>query len=128
MQKYKEELQNFFENKTHLLSPKTQENMKKDILSVFESENEDEKILCQSTPLLEKFLKKDSTASYTSLKQYLDDLNIIYHENRFFFFPEDIYTGVIWRFIDVSGHVVASGGRYDILATRLGSPKPYGAS
>lgn len=128
MLKYKEELSAFYENKLHLLSPETKELLWDDILRVFESDIEDEKILAQTAPDIQKFLKKDSKWAYQSFTDYLSDLGIDYSVNKTFFFREDIYTWVIWRFIDETWHTVASGGRYDSLATILWSVKSYGAS
>lgn len=108
MEKYKEELQNFYENKKHLLSQKTLDACGEQILRVFESQEEDEKILIQTTPDIGKFLRKDSKNDYTHCKQYLDDLGVKYIENRTFFYREDMYTGVIWRFKSDGGQVIAS--------------------
>lgn len=100
MEKYKEELRNFYETKKHLLSEVTLEAMQEDILRVFESSDEDERVLQQASPELKKFFKKDSKAFYASFQTYLDDLGIEYTENPHFFMRESIYTGPIWRCID----------------------------
>lgn len=92
MLKYKEELSAFYENKLHLLSYETKELLSDDILRVFESDIEDEKILAQSAPDIQKFLKKDSKAGYQSFINYLSDLGIDYTVNKTFFYREDIYT------------------------------------
>ena len=128
MSKYREELEGFYHNKMHLLSVDTKNNIDEDILRVFEFQNEDEKILAESAPDLHKFFKKDTKKNFKDFVWYLDDLSIYFTLSKTFFFREDIYTWVIWRFVDESWHIVASGWRYDTLATTLGSVKPYWAS
>ncbi|MCH8518744.1 ATP phosphoribosyltransferase regulatory subunit [Candidatus Gracilibacteria bacterium] len=128
MLKYKEELSAFYENKLHLLSDTTKEYIKDDILRVFESDDEDEKILAETSPDIHKFFKKDTKKDFSDFVSYLDNLNIDYTVNKILFFRENIYTGVTWRYIDENGHTVVSGGRYDTLASKLGSVKHYPAS
>lgn len=128
MLKYKEELSAFYENKLHLLSDTTKEYIKDDILRVFESDDEDEKILAETSPDIHKFFKKDTKKDFSDFVSYLDNLNIDYTVNKILFFRENIYTGVTWRYIDENWHTVVSGGRYDTLASKLGSVKHYPAS
>jgi histidyl-tRNA synthetase len=42
--------------------------------------SEDEEILLEKAPKITKFLKKDSKKHYTSLKEYLDILEVPYTE------------------------------------------------
>lgn len=85
-------------------------------------------ILASSAPSIHKFLKKDNKKRHEQLKMYLDDLSIPYTEDATLFFKEQFYTSTLWQIDDADGNMIASGGRYDVLATELGSPKPYGAS
>lgn len=128
MDKYQTELQSFFENKTGVMSPETAQAYKENMLAPFFSQEEDDIILAQSAPSIIKFLKKDSKKHHESFKQYLDDLSIPYTEDHTLFFPEGFYSNTIWQFEDEQGRIIASGGRYDMLARMLGSPKDYGAS
>lgn len=128
MEKFYDEIQSFFENKTGVMSEKTCELYSKNPLAAFFSNDEDDKILAQSAPSILKFLKKDSKKHHEAVKMYLDDLEVPYVEDTTLFFAEDFYNSTIWQFEDNEGKVVASWGRYDALARKLGSPKDYGAA
>lgn len=128
MDKYREELVSFFENKTGVMSEETRENFSQNVFTPFYSLDEDDHILAQSAPPITKFLKKDSKKSYENFKMYLDDLGIEYEEDSTLFFPEEYYTWVIWKIEDSEWKTIVSGGRYDTLATTLGSIKPYSAA
>ena len=129
MEKYRDELQSFFENKTWVMSEDTRELYESgNIFAAFYSRDEDDKILAESAPSIHKFLKKDNKARHEAFKMYLDDLEINYIEDHTFFLHEEYYTSTFWQFDDAEWNIIASGGRYDTLATLLGSPKPYGAA
>ncbi len=128
MDKFGEELESFFANKTAIMSPETAKAYETNKLAPFYWDNEDDKILAQSAPNIIKFLKKDSKKHHDTFKLYLDDLWISYVEDHTLFFPEGHYTNSVWEFIDENGRVVASGGRYDTLAKNIWSPKDYPAA
>ena len=96
MTKFKEELSDFYANKKHLLTPEMQEMMEKNILSVFTSNQEDEKILAESSTPIQKFLKKDSKLHYEKVKEYLTDLGVPFIEDHTLFFQEEYYTNTVW--------------------------------
>ena len=128
MDKFFEEIGSFLENKQGVMSETTQKLYKQNPLAVFSSSDEDDMILAQSAPSILKFLKKDSKQYHEAVKMYLDDLGISYEEDHTLFFSEWFYTNSIWQIEDNEGKVISSGGRYDLLARTLGSPKDYGAS
>lgn len=128
MEKYSEELESFFANKTSVMSPETFDAYQENKFAVFYSPDEDDKILAQSAPNILKFLKKDSKKHHETFKLYLDDLWIPYIEDHTLFFPEGHYTNSVWEFVDENGRMVASGWRYDTLAKTLWSPKEYPAA
>lgn len=128
MEKFLLEVESFFENKLAVMSEETKNNYEANKLAPFLSNDEDDIILAESAPKITKFLKKDSKKSYEGLKSYLDDLCIEYAEDSSLFFSETFYSGVIWQIEDASWRVVASGWRYDKLATELWSAKPYSAA
>lgn len=128
MDKYFEELENFFANKTGVMSPEAAEAYKTNKLAVFHSQDEDDKILAASAPSILKFLKKDSKKHHEAFKMYLDDLKIPYIEDHTLFFHEEFYTNSIWQFSDKQGSIIADGGRYNTLAKDLGSIKDYPAA
>lgn len=128
MDKFFEELSSFFENKVGVMSPEVAEAYKMNPLAPFFSKNEDDMILAQSAPSILKFLKKDSKKYHEALKMYLDDLGVPYEEDHTLFFSENFYTNSIWQITNTEGNIVSSGGRYDLLARQLWSPKDYGAT
>ncbi len=128
MDKFYEELESFFDNKTWIMSPETAKAYQTNKLAVFYSTDEDDMILAKSAPSILKFLKKDSKKHHETFKMYLDDLNIPYIEDHTLFFPEEMYTNSIFQFDDKDGNKIATGGRYNTLSRDLGSPKDYPAA
>ena len=128
MIKFKESVSDFYENKKHLLTPETQASMEKNIFSVFRSENEDEKILAQSTTPITKFLKKDSKKHFEKVKEYLNDLEVPFEEDHTLFFYEEYYTNTIWTIHTDDGKFISRGGRYNNLSKVLWAPKVYQAA
>lgn len=92
MMKYQEEFLSFLENKKHLISPEMQERVKKNPLSFFHRQTEDEKILAQSSVPLTRFLKKESKQNYELLQEYLQILSIPFQEDHTLFFRETYYS------------------------------------
>ncbi len=109
MEKYREELAVFFENKISVMSPETQLAFAKNIYAPFFSSQEDDIILAQSAPSIIKFLKKDSKKHYEDMKLYLDDLAIPYVEDHTLFFQDGLYTNTIWKFEDAENISIATG-------------------
>ncbi len=128
MVKYEEELQSFFENKKWVMSPETQEKYQTNVFAPFHSSHEDDIILAASAPSITNFFKKDSKKYYETLVSYLDDLDIPYKKDHTLFFDDWIYSHGIWQIENKKWDIIAYGGRYDDLASSMGSPKPYGAS
>lgn len=128
MTKFKEHLHDFYENKKHILTPELQENMENNILSVFRSTNEDEKILAESTTPISKFLKKDSKAHFEKVKEYLTDLEVPFVEDHTLFFQEEYYSNTIWTFHTDDGNFISRGWRYNNLSKILWAPKTYEAA
>ncbi len=128
MDKYFAELENYFANKKGVMSEKTAELYDSNPLAVFFSADEDDMILASGAPSILKFLKKDSKKHHEDVKMYLSDLEIPFEEDHTLFFSEGFYTNTIWQIEDSEGRIIASGGRYNNLATQIWSPKPYGAA
>jgi histidyl-tRNA synthetase len=92
-------LLNFYENKKHILTEESKENLKIDPILVLKSKSEDEVILNSSAPIfVQKFLKKDSKEHYTKFKEYLDILEIPYREDNSLVFKKSYETNSIWQF------------------------------
>ena len=120
LEKYTEELKNFYENKKHLLSQESLHNLEHSPLKLLQPCNEDEKILLSQAPSVIKFLKKDSKEYYGKVKEYLDLLKVPYTEDYTLMHCFDYYNGFVWK-IDskVSGENIAIWGRYDALSLKL---------
>ncbi len=107
MEKYKQELAAFFENKKASMSPEIQGAFEKNMFSIFASRHEDDQILARSAPSIIGFLKKDSKKYYDDMKMYLDDLGVPYTQDHTLFFGEGYYSHMIWKFEDASGKTIA---------------------
>ncbi len=95
--KYKEKLSDFYSDKEHLLSEETKEKIKENILNVMLPTNEDEEILLQKAPKIEKSYKKNSKKEIEKLKDYLEILKIDYKLDPFLFGDYEFNDGVIWE-------------------------------
>jgi len=124
---FKDNLKDFYANKEQILTPETKELMQRDILSVFSTEDEDEKILLGNTISIHKFLKKDSKKHYEKVKEYLTDLGIPFIEDHTLFFRENFYTNTVWTISTQEGELLSRWGRYNILSEMLWSQKKYAA-
>jgi len=128
MEKFHLECESFFENKIWVMSEQTAKLYESNKLAPFFSDDEDDKILAQSWPSMLKFLKKDSKKHHEAVKMYLEDLSIPFVEDHTLFFSEGFYTNTIWQIENSEWVVMASGGRYDLLAKTLWSVKDYPAA
>jgi histidyl-tRNA synthetase len=123
LEKYREELKAFYDNKTHLLTESSKALIWEDPLLLFDTENEDEKILASQAPSMQKFLKKDSKEHYTTFKEYLDIFWVKYQENHMLTHKLKYYTDIVWKIVYTeTGENIVVGGRYDSLAKSLWSP------
>lgn len=121
--KYLEELRGFYENKKHLLTPEGLIKLEHNPLQLFESKDEDERILSSQAPKITKYLKKESREHFAKVKEYLDILNVPYEEDPTLVRGLDYYNHTVWEFVDTSGRSHDSfgwGGRYDGLSKKLG--------
>jgi histidyl-tRNA synthetase len=88
MEKYSQELANFFENKKQVMSEDTAAAYEDNVFSPFYSSDEDDKILASSAPSIVKFLKKDNKKHYEDFCSYLTDLDIPFVQDHTLFFQE----------------------------------------
>ena len=128
---YVTELQAFFRGKSHLLDEIDQARVENNPLRILDSKNPDVREILPFAPKLQDFMKKDSIAYYQSVKEYLDILKIKYVEDSTLVRGLDYYCDVVFECVDNSGRTQDSfcgGGRYDDLATSLGSKNPVPAA
>lgn len=128
--KYRDELITFYENKKHLLSQKSQEDLEIDPMLLLLSKDEDEQILAKEAPAMApKFLKKDSKAHYLKVKEYLDLLEIPYTEDHTLVGKFDFNTHTIWEFADkATGKQISLWARHNALSTKLWATKEVPAT
>lgn len=129
IEKYKEELRNFYENKKHLLSPESIENLEKNPFMLLISSLEDEQILARQAPSAIRFLKKESKEYYTKMKKYLDILWIPYREDHTLVHLLQYYNNSVWKLaLKDTGKNLVVGGRYDMMAEKMGYEQEIPAS
>jgi histidyl-tRNA synthetase len=92
-------------------------------LRLFDDKRPEMKAAMQGAPLLLDYLSAESSANFTQVKKYLDQLGIAYVVNPRMVRGLDYYTGTTFEFIHAdlgaqSG--IGGGGRYDGLMEILG--------
>lgn len=125
------ELQAFFRGKSHLLDEVDQARVEHNPLRILDSKNPDVREILPFAPKLRDFFKKDSLAYYEATKEYLTILGIDFVEDPTLVRGLDYYSDVVFECVDNSGRSQDSfcgGGRYDDLATHLGSKNPVPAA
>lgn len=125
--KYIEELQNFYENKRHILTKESIKLLDIDPIKLLTTKNEDEIILAKQAPNILKYLKKDTKTHYIKFKQYLDLLNVPYIEDHTISTWKDYTTHSMWEFISDKGNLIWKWSRYESLAKTLDNPKDISA-
>lgn len=128
---YIAELQAFFRGKSHLLDEIDAARVESNPLRLLDSKNPDVKEILPYAPKLKDFLKKDSLEYYNSTKEFLTILGIDFVEDPNLVRGLDYYSDVVFECVDNSGKSQDSfcgGGRYDELATSIGSKTPVPAA
>lgn len=128
MLKYKEELQNFYENKKHLLSTESLELLNKDPIKLLTSELEDEMILASQAPNIIKYLKKDSKTHYAKFKEYLELLWVPFNEDHRLSSGVEYATNNLWEFVSDTWIIIWKWFRHNGLAKELGNTKEISAT
>jgi histidyl-tRNA synthetase len=121
-EKYLLDLQDFFENKKHLLDEVDTARLATNPLRLLDSKNEDVKILLSQAPKMVDYLKGDSLVFYTQVKEYLDILGVVYEEDHTLVRGLDYYCHTVWEFVDGSDRTqdaFGGGGRYDQLSKSI---------
>ncbi|MCB9807201.1 histidine--tRNA ligase [Candidatus Peribacteria bacterium] len=124
-------MQAFFRGKSHLLDEVDQARIESNPLRILDSKNPDVHEILPFAPKLKDFMKKDSLAYYEATKEYLSILGIEFVEDPTLVRGLDYYSDIVFECVDNSGRSQDSycgGGRYDDLATSLGSKNPIPAA
>ncbi len=124
---YRDQLQAFLRDHRHELDADTNERAERNPLRVLDSKDPQVQALLKDAPLLTAQLGEASLTHYESLKKYLDELDISYHENPRLVRGLDYYCHTVFEWIsDELGAqgTVCAGGRYDSLVELQGG-KPW---
>jgi histidyl-tRNA synthetase len=125
---YLEELKAFLGARRESLSEDSQKRLEKNPLRVFDSKDERDRAAIAEAPRLLDYLRandEESTAHFTKVCQYLDNLGVAYEVDPLLVRGLDYYTHTAFEFIsDKLGaqSTVLAGGRYDKLVEELGGP------
>jgi histidyl-tRNA synthetase len=129
-QAYIEALENYLEPYRDDLSDASQRRLVKNPLRILDTKLEHEREILEGAPLILDYVSSDSRAHYDQVKERLADLQIPFDEDPFLVRGLDYYTETAYE-VD-STHLGAQsalggGGRYDLLASELGSDTPVPA-
>ncbi|MEK7146170.1 MAG: histidine--tRNA ligase, partial [Patescibacteria group bacterium] len=126
--KYVEAIENFYVGKERSLCENCQKRLKVNPLRLLDCKEEDCKILAALAPKFEQFRSKEDQEFHALVKEFLDELGIIYEENEKLVRGLDYYSQTVFEFWDKETHgqnAVGGGGRYDGLVELMGGePTP----
>jgi len=128
--RYREALKAFFEPLADQLSETSRNRLVTNPLRILDTKDENERQLLEGAPILIDFVDEESLSQYEQVKELLDDLHISYVEDPFLVRGLDYYTHTAFELEspDLGAQsALAGGGRYDLLATEIGSKKPVPA-
>ncbi len=112
------------------LSDTSRRRLERNPLRILDTKRAHEQKILQEAPRILDFVSDDARAHYATVKTYLDDLDVSYTEDPFLVRGLDYYTHTTFELTsDALGaqSALAGGGRYDLLAEEVGSPRPVPA-
>ena len=122
MDMYELALMDFFQDKP-LSALSQQRLLDKKPLRILDSKED----TFENVPLIHDFLSPAAQARFSLVKHYLDILDIPYSEDPQLVRGLDYYSHTCFEFVGLNNKAVLAGGRYDGLATALGSKTPIPA-
>ncbi len=128
---YREALQNYFEPYKSELTETSRRRLETNPLRILDTKDENERRLLDDAPRLIDFVGEEALAHYDSVKALLHDLDIVFEEDPFLVRGLDYYSRTAFELEspDLGAQsALAGGGRYDLLATEIGSKKPVPAT
>lgn len=121
---YKAALQDYFRPLADQLSETSRERLESNPLRILDTKNEAERKLLEGAPVMLDHIDADSAAHYSEVKKHLAAAGLAFEEDPFLVRGLDYYTRTAFE-IDspVLGaqSTLAGGGRYDLLASEIGS-------
>ncbi len=128
--RYKEALVAFLTPHADALSETSRQRLDGNPLRILDTKNPDERALLADAPRLSDFLDDASRAHHAAVKACLDAAGVAYVEDPFLVRGLDYYTRTAFEIespvLGAQG-TLAGGGRYDLLATDVGSKQPVPA-
>ncbi|MFT4605429.1 MAG: histidyl-tRNA synthetase [Rhodothermales bacterium] len=112
------------------LSETSQARLEGNPLRILDTKNPRERELLADAPRLTDFLSDEAQAHYDTVLGTLDDLGVAYVKDPLLVRGLDYYTHTAFELVSGSlgaQSALAGGGRYDYLATEVGSKKPIPA-
>lgn len=118
--KYFDALREFYEDKKHLLTSETLENLEKGTFEVLNAKSEDEEILLEQAPKMKSFLKKHSKIHLKKFEEYMEMTGLEFEWDDTFIWDKPYYINTVWEIIEKDTNIqLASWGRYDDLSIDL---------
>lgn len=123
--KYAQALRDYYFGKERHLCENCQKRIETNPMRLLDCKEEDCMILAKLAPALAEYLDDESKEFHGDLKEFLDEMSIVYTENPKLVRGLDYYTKTVFEFWDkTSGaqNAIGGGGRYDGLMELLGGP------
>ena len=122
-QKYSRKLKDYFSKYKKDLDEDSLKRLEKNPLRILDSKNQDLENLIKDAPKIDQSISKESQDKFSSIKSYLEDLEIQYKENPLLVRGLDYYNDLVfeWKSNSIgSQDTICGGGRYDSLSKIIG--------
>jgi histidyl-tRNA synthetase len=126
--KYKTILTDYFEKNKNKLDEDSLKRLKTNPLRILDSKNKDMQELISNTPKLIDYLDDESKQHFSSLKEFLNHLNIEYKINPNLVRGLDYYNRTVFEWCADnlgSQNAICAGGRYDNLVEKMGGKSTF---
>ena len=122
-EEYSQKLKDYFSKYKKDLDEDSLKRLEKNPLRILDSKNKDLENLIQEAPKIDQSISKESQDKFSSIKKYLEDLEIQYKENPLLVRGLDYYNDLVfeWKSNSIgSQDTICGGGRYDSLSRIIG--------
>ena len=122
-QEYSQKLKDYFSKYKKDLDEDSLKRLEKNPLRILDSKNQDLENLIKEAPKIDQSISKESQDKFSSIKNYLEDLEIQYKENPLLVRGLDYYNDLVfeWKSDSIgSQDTICGGGRYDSLSKIIG--------
>ncbi|WP_421773539.1 histidine--tRNA ligase [Gracilimonas sp.] len=122
---YKEALRDYLKPNLDKMSELSQKRFEKNPMRILDSKEEEDQPFIEKAPVIQDYLNEESKEHFEKVKNYLDDLGIIYTLDPHLVRGMDYYTRTAFELTSPdlgSQDALAGGGRYDLLVEEVGGP------